>query len=148
MVTPPPRTSREPMRNSRRELLKLAGGAAVAGLFARRSGARALGGRVVVVGAGFGGATCARQLRRLAPELDVTLVERADRFVTCPFSNTVVAGLQDLDSVTHGFDGLRRLGVTVLDATEAAAIDPEGGTVRLADGGALPFESPRTLAGD
>ena len=140
MVGPPPETPREPMRNSRRELLKLAGGAAVAGLFARRTGARARGGRVVVVGAGFGGATCARQLRRLAPELDVTLVERASRFVTCPFSNTVVAGLQDLDSVTHGFDGLRRLGVTVLEATEAVAIDPEGGTVRLADGGALPFD--------
>ena len=127
---------RERLRNSRRDLLKLAGGAAVAGLFARRAGARARGGRVVVVGAGFGGATCARYLRRLAPELDVTLVERAKRFVTCPFSNTVVAGLQDLDSVTHGFEGLRRRGVTVLEG-EVVAVDPEGGTVRLAGGGAL-----------
>ena len=127
---------RERLRNSRRDLLKLAGGAAVAGLFARRADARARGGRVVVVGAGFGGATCARYLRRLAPELDVTLVERAKRFVTCPFSNTVVAGLQDLDSVTHGFEGLRRRGVTVLEG-EVVAVDPEGGTVRLAGGGAL-----------
>ena len=67
-----------------------------------------------MVGAGFGGATCARYLRGLAPELEVTLVERAARFVTCPFSNTVIAGLQNLDSVTHGFEGLRRRGVTVL----------------------------------
>ena len=127
------------LRKSRRELLKLAGGAAVAGLFTRRAGAQARGGRVVVVGAGFGGATCARYLRRLAPELDVTLVERGERFVTCPFSNSVIAGLQDLDSVTHGFEGLRRRGVTVL-GEEAVAIDPEGGTVRLAGGGSLPFD--------
>ena len=130
---------RERLRNSRRDLLKLAGGAAVAGLFATRAGARARGGRVVVVGAGFGGATCARYLRRLAPELDVTLVERAKRFVTCPFSNTVVAGLQDLDSVTHGFEGLRRQGVTVLEG-EVVAVDPEGGTVRLAGGGSLSYD--------
>ena len=126
-------------RKSRRELLKLAGGAAVAGLVARRAGARARGGRVVVVGAGFGGATCARYLRRLAPELDVTLVERGEHFVTCPFSNAVIAGLQDLGSVTHGFDGLRRRGVTVVGA-EAVAIDPQGGTVRLAGGDSLPFD--------
>jgi sulfide dehydrogenase [flavocytochrome c] flavoprotein subunit len=124
---------------SRRELLKLAGGAAVAGLFTRRAGARARDGRVVVVGAGFGGATCARYLRRLAPELDVTLVERGERFVTCPFSNTVIAGLQDLGSVTHGFEGLRRRGVTVIEG-EAVAVDPEGGTIRLAGGGSLPFD--------
>ena len=130
---------RERLRNSRRDLLKLAGGAAVAGLFAGRARARARGGRVVVVGAGFGGATCARYLRRLAPELDVTLVERTKRFVTCPFSNTVIAGLQDLDSVTHGFEGLRRRGVTVLEG-EVVAVDPEGGTVRLAGGGSLPFD--------
>ena len=127
------------LRNSRRDLLKLAGGAAVAGFFARRAGAQARGGRVVVVGAGFGGATCARYLRRLAPELDVTLVERAKRFVTCPFSNTVIAGLQDLDSVTHGFEGLRRRGVTVHEG-EVAAVDPEGGTVRLPGGDSLSYD--------
>ena len=127
------------LRNSRRELLKLAGSAAVAGLLAGRARARARDGRVVVVGAGFGGATCARYLRGLAPKLDVTLVERGERFVTCPFSNSVIAGLQGLGSVTHGFEGLRRRGVTVLEE-EAVAIDPEGGTIRLAGGGSLPFD--------
>ena len=133
------------LRSSRRDLLKLAGTAAVTGLIAKRAGARARP-RVVVVGAGFGGATCAQYLRRLAPELNVTLVERRERFVTCPFSNTVVAGLQDLDSVTHGFEGLRRRGVTVLEA-EAVAVDPEGSTVRLAGGGSLSWDRSRDFAG-
>ena len=132
--------TRERMRNSRRDLLKLAGTATVAGFFARRAGAgRATGARVVVVGAGFGGATCARYLRHLAPELEVTLVERREHFVTCPFSNAVIAGLQDLDSLTHGFEGLRRRGITVVEG-EAVAIDPEGGTVRLASGESLSFD--------
>ena len=126
------------LRSSRRDLLKLAGGAAVAGLLARRAGARARP-RVVVVGAGFGGATCAGYLLRLAPELDVTLVERGSRFVTCPFSNAVVAGLQDLDSVTHGLDGLRRRGVTVIEG-EAVAVDAERRTVRLAGGASLAYD--------
>ena len=134
-----PDVTGEPMRSSRRALLKLAGGTAVAGLFAGRAHARTRGARVVVVGAGFGGATCARYLRRHAPELDVTLVEREPRFVTCPFSNAVIGGLQGLDSLTHGFEGLRRHGVTVLEA-EAVAIDAEGGTVRLAGGGSLPYD--------
>ena len=129
----------ERLHNSRRDLLKLAGGAALVGLFSKSSGARAGGGRVVVVGAGFGGATCAGYLRRLAPELDVTLVERGKRFVTCPFSNAVIAGLRDLDSVTHGFEGLRRRGVDVLEA-EAIAIEPDGGAVRLADGGSIRWD--------
>ncbi len=93
----------------------------------------------MVVGAGFGGATCARYLRRLAPELDVTLVERGKHFVTCPFSNSVIAGLQGLDSVTHGFDGLRRHGVELVEA-EAVAVDPAGRTIRLAGGDTLPFD--------
>ena len=126
-------------RNSRRDLLRLAGGAAVAGLFAPRIRAQGRGARVVVVGAGFGGATCARYLRRSAPELDVTLVEREASFVTCPFSNTVIGGLQGLASVTHGFGGLRREGVRVLEA-DAVAIDPEARTVRLAGGDSLPWD--------
>ena len=42
-------------------------------------------GKVVVVGGGFGGATCARYLKRWGPGLDVTLVERETSFITCPF---------------------------------------------------------------
>ncbi|MDO5706967.1 MAG: FAD/NAD(P)-binding oxidoreductase, partial [Paracoccus sp. (in: a-proteobacteria)] len=85
---------------------------------------------VVVVGGGFGGATAARYLRRLNPDLRVTLIEPAQRFVTCPFSNMYLGGLRDWDSIGHGFDGLRAAGVEVVHAT-ADDVDTAARTVRV-----------------
>ena len=47
--------------------------------------------RVVVIGGGFGGASCARTLRQLEPKLQVTLIEPNRVFTACPFSNEVIA---------------------------------------------------------
>ncbi|WP_027014231.1 NAD(P)/FAD-dependent oxidoreductase [Comamonas composti] len=89
--------------------------------------------RVVVVGGGFGGATAARYLRRLAPQLQVTLVEPAQRFYTCPFSNLYLAGLRSWESIGHGYDELRAAGVEVV---HARAEDVDAGARRLRlDGG-------------
>ena len=123
---------------SRRDVLRLAGAAALASAFPKR-GFGQVRGSVVVVGGGFGGATCARYLRRLSPELDVTLVEREEAFTTCPFSNTVIGGLRELDSVTHGFEGLQGHGVRVLHG-EVTAIEPQKQTVRLAGGDSLSYD--------
>lgn len=80
--------------------------------------------RVVVVGGGFGGATCAKYLRRADPTIDVTLVTPYRQFLTCPLSNAVLVGLQELSSVTFTYDHLReRYGVRVVHA-EATALDP------------------------
>ena len=49
-------------------------------------------GRVVVIGGGYGGATCARYIRIWAPDIDVTMVERNSTFVSCPISNLVLGG--------------------------------------------------------
>src|SRR5438876_485644 len=66
------------------------------------------GGRVVVIGGGFAGATCARWLRRIDPGLTVTLVEANRTFTACPFSNGVLAGLRQLKDQQFGYDGLSR----------------------------------------
>src|SRR5215470_11826212 len=96
--------------------------------------------RVVVVGGGFGGATCAKYLRRADPSLDVTLVEPHHQFVTCPFSNTVLVGLRDLASVTHTYDGLQqRYGIRLVHAT-VRALDPVGHQVTLDDGSTLAYD--------
>lgn len=123
---------------SRRDLLAGAGAAVAAGLMPLPSSAQARG-KVVVVGGGFGGATCARTLRRIAPALQVTLVEPNARFVTCPFSNTVIGGLGGIETITHGYDGLRRAGVTVVQ-DRVSAIEAGQRTVRLAGGGAFAYD--------
>ena len=45
------------------------------------------GRRVVIVGGGWGGLTAARRLRRLAPELEVVLIDRDAAFRSLPLSN-------------------------------------------------------------
>ena len=95
--------------------------------------------RVVIVGGGFGGATVARTLRRVAPDIAVTLVERDPVFVTCPFSNAVLGGLRGIDSITFGYDAVRAAGVDVVHA-EATGIDPVAQAVALSDGSTLAYD--------
>jgi sulfide dehydrogenase [flavocytochrome c] flavoprotein chain len=95
--------------------------------------------RVVVIGGGFGGAGCARALRRINDKLQVTLVEPNRTFVACPFSNEVVAGLRDLDAQQFGYDRIAADGVAVI-AQAAASVDPQKRTVGLADGTALAYD--------
>lgn len=94
---------------------------------------------VVIVGAGFGGATCARVLRRIAPDIRVTLVERDPAFVTCPFSNLVIAGFANMASITHGYDGLKAAGVEVVIDT-VTGIDGTARTVALQGGSSLTYD--------
>ncbi|MBQ0130760.1 MAG: FAD-dependent oxidoreductase, partial [Comamonas sp.] len=75
--------------------------------------AQAASAHVVIVGGGFGGATAARYLKARAPHVRITLVEPAERFYTCPFSNLYLAGLRTWDSIGHSYDGLRKAGIEV-----------------------------------
>ena len=58
--------------------------------------------RIVVIGGGFGGAACARALRRIDAKLQVTLVEPNRIFTACPFSNEVIAGLREIEAQQFG----------------------------------------------
>lgn len=94
-------------------------------------------GRVVVVGGGFGGASAARVLHQAG--LAVTLIEPAETYYACPFSNEVIAGLRPLSAQAFGYEGLRASGVTVAK-TSAEAIDGAARQVRLADGARLDYD--------
>ena len=96
-------------------------------------------GRVVVVGGGFGGATAARYLKLWGGNVDVTLVERNPQFVSCPISNLVLGGYRQIADVTRGYDGLKAVGVKVVQG-EVTAIDAAGKKVRLADGSTLAYD--------
>jgi len=94
---------------------------------------------VVVIGGGYGGATAAKYIRRWAPQIAVTLVERNEAFVSCPISNLVLAGQKTMADITVPYDGLARHGVRVV-RDEATAIDVDKKQVRLARGEPLAYD--------
>ncbi len=122
---------------SRRDFVTAA--AAGAALFPMPAIAQGAGGRVVVVGGGFAGASCARALKQVDPRLNVTLVETSQTFTACPFSNTVIAGLRDLKQQQFGYDKIKADGITTIFSA-ATAIDPGSRTVTLANGSRLPYD--------
>jgi sulfide dehydrogenase [flavocytochrome c] flavoprotein subunit len=122
-------------RSGRRDFLV---SAAAAGLAPAIVHAQSVG-KVVVIGGGFGGATCARMLKRLQTSLDVTLVEFNKIFTSCPFSNEVIAGRRDIGQQQFGYDAIARDGVTVAQ-TAATAVDPVQHRVTLADGRTLAYD--------
>ncbi|MGY3465797.1 sulfide dehydrogenase [flavocytochrome c] flavoprotein subunit [Bradyrhizobium sp. LM6.11] len=96
-------------------------------------------GRVVVIGGGFGGAACARALKRAQANLQVILIEPNAIFTSCPFSNAVIAGLREIDAQQFGYDRLRAEGVTVIGQA-VTTIEPQLRSVITADGVALPYD--------
>ena len=125
-------------RATRRDVLKTAM-AASAAVFSMPAVAQQSGARVVVIGGGFGGAACARALKRANARLVVSLIEANRVYTACPMSNAVIAGLRDLKLQDFGYDGVAAAGIAMAFAA-AAAIDPVARTVSLADGRKLVYE--------
>jgi len=95
--------------------------------------------KVVVIGGGPGGATVAHQLKKGDPKLDVTLVEVQPKYTTCFFSNLYLGGFRTFDSITHTYDGLKKLGVNVV-ADMATGVDTAKKTVALKGGKSLAYD--------
>lgn len=131
---------------SRRKILKAlgAGGAlsslGLAGCASQGVMSGKAAAKVVVVGGGFGGATCAKYLKRFDSNLEVTLVEQNRQYTTCPGSNWVLGGLRGMDDITHGYGDLNsRYGVKVVHDT-VTAIEPGQRRVVLAGGQSLGYD--------
>jgi NADPH-dependent 2,4-dienoyl-CoA reductase/sulfur reductase-like enzyme len=126
-------------RSTRREFLKWAALAACARLPLCPALAQGAAGRVVVIGGGFAGASCAGALKRLAPRLAVTLVEQSTSFTACPLSNAVIAGLRDLRDQEFTYDKLADRGVE-LARLMATGVDPQAREVTLTGGTRLAYD--------
>lgn len=133
------------MRTNRRDFMKLSGGLAVAGAVAGpalsmpRIARASSSGRVVIIGGGSGGATCAHYLRRADPSIEVTLIEANPLHHTCYMSNEVLGGLRPIERIQVGYDGLRAKGVTVVHA-RATDVDPAAKTVKTDDGQSFAYD--------
>lgn len=105
------------MNISRRDLFKFAGlGAATAVV----SGCSVIGGvassasspatkmlgnhQVVIIGGGWGGLTVAKELKKIDSQFDVTIIEKNDSFMSCPFSNCNLGGLKGVNLSTLTYD--------------------------------------------
>jgi NADPH-dependent 2,4-dienoyl-CoA reductase/sulfur reductase-like enzyme len=97
------------------------------------------GPRVVVIGGGFGGASCARALRKADPRFAVTLVADRATYTASPMSNAVIVGLRALEGQQFGYDALAHDGIAVA-VSAATRIDPHARSVTLADGRTLPYD--------
>jgi NADPH-dependent 2,4-dienoyl-CoA reductase/sulfur reductase-like enzyme len=130
-------TRRFARRLTRRDVMKSA--AAAAALLPMPALAQGAAGRVVVIGGGFAGASCARALKALDARINVTLVEASRTFTACPFSNLVIAGMRELNAQQFGYDKVAASGVTIAFST-ASAVDSQAKSVTLADGNRLAYD--------
>ncbi len=126
----------------RRDFLRLTGlaaaGSAALPLRARPTRVPAKA-RVVIAGGGFAGSSCALELRRIDPALDVVLIDPDASYVTCPMSNEVIVGSRSLRSITWSRSGLARAGVRWI-GDRVAGVDPERRSVRLARGDTIRYD--------
>ncbi|WP_153145056.1 FAD-dependent oxidoreductase [Dechloromonas sp. H13] len=91
-------------------------------------------GRVVVVGGGWGGLAAARHLRELAPQLDVTLIDRQPEFWSQPLSNRWLVGLAKSEWLQHDTRrAAQRFGYRFV-AAEVGGIDRQRREVATAAG--------------
>lgn len=127
---------------SRRDFTTLAVGAGVAAVSTSAISSFAIAqgkGKVVIIGGGAGGATVAHLVKKGAPGLDVTLVEVQPQYTTCFFSNLYLGGFRTFESITHSYDGLKKLGVKVVHDW-AMGVDAGKKTVTLKGGTSLPYD--------
>ena len=97
--------------------------------------------KVLVVGAGYGGATAAKYVRLLSDyTIEVVLVEPGDRFISCPLSNLVLGGSKTINDISVPYDNLRkRHGVTVVKDM-VASIDADKKVATLASGPTIAYD--------
>ncbi len=132
------------MAMNRRDTFKLVGVAAAAAAMPgiatasekKAAPKKTSGKSVVIVGGGFGGLTIAKALRKKDENIEVTVIEKNNIFMACPFSNTLLGGLDgvSLDTfVGDYFQPAQKYDYDFVHAT-VTAIDRKAKTVTTTAG--------------
>jgi sulfide dehydrogenase [flavocytochrome c] flavoprotein chain len=129
----------------RRQFVRALGAGGMLASAAMVAGCAGMGGsrgpKVVVVGAGYGGATAAKYLRMWSGgSIDVTLVDPNAAFVSCPISNLVLGGSKTLAEISTPYDNLGRNHGVKQVRDMAASFDAARQVVKLASGAELPYD--------
>src|SRR3990167_1944224 len=117
---------------TRRAFLRASGiGMAILGTGGLSSfAAETKGRREAVIGGGWGGATAAKYIRLADSSIEVTLLEPNKEFISCPFSNLVLSGIESIKRLTIRYDGLRKHGERIRHEA-ATAIEPDKRRARV-----------------
>jgi sulfide dehydrogenase [flavocytochrome c] flavoprotein subunit len=124
---------------TRRNFLKVAGGAAAVSTLGFPAIVGAASKKVIIVGGGVSGATTARYIRGADSSIDVTLIEPNTEYYTCFMSNEVLSGHRTMDSIRVTYDALRGEGVNVVHDT-VVDIDPAAKKVTTAGGKTMSYD--------
>lgn len=137
------------MAMNRRDTFKLAGVAAAAvampnmAMASGKAAAKKAGGKsVVIIGGGFGGLTMAKALKKKDKDIDVTVIEKNNIFMACPFSNALLGGLDGVSLSTFVGDYFRpstKYGYNFVH-TEVTAIDRKAKTVTTTSAGIIAYD--------
>ncbi len=118
---------------SRRKFIKLAGSST--GLLV--SGCQAIpvkpssAAHVVIIGGGYAGATAAKTIKKLDPNINVSIIEPKPHYISCPGSNWVLAGLKKIKSLSISYQQLTtRYNVNIIH-NKVTFIDPDKMSVTL-----------------
>jgi NADPH-dependent 2,4-dienoyl-CoA reductase/sulfur reductase-like enzyme len=123
------------MAMDRRDFLKIAASTALVSMPMLSNAATQAKGRVVVIGGGYAGASAAKYLRTWSNGgLDVIVVEPRSQFVSCPLSNLVLGGNNNINDLTFGYDLLKSNHGIEWVTDEVVAIDAASRVVKMKQG--------------
>ena len=136
------------MAMNRRDTFKLAGVAAAAAAMpsmavaSEAKAAKTTGKSVVIIGAGFGGLTMAKALRKSDSSIDVTVIEKRSMHMACPLSNGLLGGLDNMSLSMFVGDYAQpatKHGYTFVNS-EVTSIDRKAKQVHTATAGAVGYD--------
>jgi len=125
----------------RRHFLQTGSALGAAGMVSGCATTSGKGPKVVVIGAGYAGATAAKYIRMWSDYgIQVTLVEPNPNFISCPISNLVIGGSKTMADITTPYDNLvKRHGVQMVQ-DRVISIDADKRVVKLAGGAELVYD--------
>ncbi len=89
--------------------------------------------KVVIIGGGFGGATAAKYIRKLDSSIQVTLIDPKSQYITCPGSNWVFGGIQNIAALSQDYHLLSNQYNINLVHHKVTSIDPDKRLVTLSN---------------
>jgi sulfide dehydrogenase [flavocytochrome c] flavoprotein subunit len=95
--------------------------------------------KVVVIGGGAGGTIAAKYIKKSDPSIEVTLIESNKTYDTSFMSNEVIGGGRKIESIVHGYDGLKKRSINIVHST-ASAIDIDKKTVLTSSGDRFKYD--------